>query len=432
MTATPVPDKELPSGAEPDAAATAIVVGGGPAGLRAAEVLAGEGTCRVALYEQKPSVGRKFLVAGKGGLNLTHSEELPAFIERYGGEAARWRTLLEAFGPAELRAWAAGLEVETYVGTSGRVFPKGQQAAALLRRWVTRLRGLKVDFHVNQRLESLRVDGAGGWRLGFRGMRSGEERTARASAVVLALGGASWPQTGSDGRWPTIFRDAAAGGPRVKPWQAANCGWEVAWDPRLLAAAEGQPLKNIQVSVGGRTVPGEALITRYGLEGGTVYQFGRELRAMERPTLRIDLKPQMPEEGVFHKLPPKKPLDWEEVARRLKLNAAARALLEFHGPATGTQDRKALAAAVKNLALELKEPRPVAEAISSAGGVAWAELDDDLMLARLPGVFLAGEMIDWEAPTGGYLLQGSFATGTRAGQGALRHCTIALSGGSGL
>ena len=420
MTETPVSDKELPPGAEPDDADAAIVVGGGPAGLRAAEVLAQTGGGRVALYEQKPSVGRKFLVAGKGGLNLTHSEPLPGFIARYGGEADRWRTLLEAFGPAELRAWAAGLEVETYVGTSGRVFPKGQQAAALLRRWVSRLRGLKVEFHVNQRLESLRADGAGCWRPGFRDVRSGEEQTVKASAVVLALGGASWPQTGSDGRWSAIFPDAASGGPRVEPWQAANCGWEVAWDPRLLAAAEGQPLKNIQVSVGGRSVPGEALITRYGLEGGAVYQFGRELRAMARPTLRIDLKPQMPEEGVFHKLPPKEPLGWEEVAGRLKLGVAARALLEFHGPATGTQDRQALAAAVKNLPLELKGPRPVAEAISSAGGLAWAELDDDLMLTRMPGVFLAGEMIDWEAPTGGYLLQGSFATGTCAGLAAAR------------
>ena len=425
MTTTSASHKELSSGAEPDTAGTAIVVGGGPAGLRAAEILTQEGGCRVALYEQKPSVGRKFLVAGKGGLNLTHSEALPEFIERYGGEAARWRTLLEAFGPAELRAWAAGLEVETYVGTSGRVFPKGQQAAALLRRWVSRLRGLKVEFHVNHRLESLRADDAGGWQLGFRDARSGEERTARASAVVLALGGASWPQTGSDGRWPAIFPDVATGGLRVAPWQAANCGWEVAWDPRLLAAAEGQPLKNIQVSAGGRTVPGEALITRYGLEGGSVYQFGRELRAMARPTLRIDLKPQMPEDAVFNKLPSKKSLGWEEAARRLKLNPAARALLEFHGPATGTQDRKALAAAVKNLALELKGPRPIAEAISSAGGMAWAELDDDLMLTRMPGVFLAGEMIDWEAPTGGYLLQGSFATGTRAGLAASRRLTFA-------
>ena len=420
MTATDAPDKELPPGADPAAVDTAIVVGGGPAGLRAAEVLAAAGGCRVALYEQKPSVGRKFLVAGKGGLNLTHSEALPGFIARYGGEADRWRALLGTFGPAELRAWAAGLGVETYVGTSGRVFPKGQQAAALLRRWVSRLRGLGVEFHVNRRLESLRADAAGGWQLGFRDTRSGEARTAPAAAVVLALGGASWPQTGSDGRWPTLFPDAAGGGPRVTPWQAANCGWEVAWDPRLLAAAEGKPLKNITVSAGGRTVPGEALITRYGLEGGAVYQFGPELRAMAVPALRIDLKPDVPADRILARLPSKKPLGWEEVAGWLKLNPAARALLEFYGPATGTQDSRGLADAVKNLSLELQGPRPVAEAISSAGGLAWAELDDDLMLRRMPGVFVAGEMIDWEAPTGGYLLQGAFATGTRAGSGVVR------------
>ena len=420
MTPTPAPHKELPPVPEPVAdgphARTAIVVGGGPAGLRAAEILAGGGG-RVLLFDQKPSVGRKFLVAGKGGLNLTHSEELPKFIERYGDASDRWRTLLETFGPAELRAWAAELGVETYVGTSGRVFPKGQQAAVLLRRWVARLRGLRVEFYVNHRLESLQADGAGGWQLGFRDVRSGETRTESASAVVLALGGASWPQTGSDGKWPAIF---GTDGPQVHPWQAANCGWEVAWDARLLAAAEGKPLKNVKVSAGKRTVPGEALITRYGLEGGTVYQLGRELRAMEKPSLRFDLKPDVPEESIFNKLPPKKSLGWEEVAGRLKLSEAARALLEFHGPATGTTDRKALAAAVKNLAVELKGPRPIAEAISSGGGLAWDELDDDLMLTRMPGVYLAGEMIDWEAPTGGYLLQACFATGTRAGESALR------------
>ncbi len=409
MAATPGSLKELP-------ARRVLVVGGGPAGLRAAEVLAENG-CRVALYDQKPSVGRKFLVAGKGGLNLTHSEELTGFVSRYGGEAGRWRALLAAFGPAELRAWAAALGVETYVGTSGRVFPKGQQAAALLRRWVARLRGLDVEFHVNRRLESLRPGVAGTWELTFRDVRSGGPRTENVATLVLALGGASWPQTGSDGRWPTVF---AADGPRIVPWQAANCGWEVAWDPRLLAAAEGKPLKNIRVSAGGQAVSGEALITRYGLEGSTVYQLGRDLRAMEKPALRFDLKPEVPEQSVFDRLLSQREPGWEEMARRLKLGTAARALLEFHGPAA-LGDRRALAAAIKCLPLELKGPRPVAEAISSAGGMAWAELDGDLMLTRMPGVYLAGEMIDWEAPTGGYLLQGAFATGTRAGQAALRH-----------
>ena len=432
MTATLEPDKLLQtppalSPALPGAGRAedrrTVVVGGGPAGLRAAEVLAQNG-CRVTLFEQKPSVGRKFLVAGKGGLNLTHSEHMVKFVLRYGDQIERWQELLADFGPDALRAWAAELGVETYVGTSGRVFPRGQQAAALLRRWVVRLRGAGVEFHANQRLESLDPDGANGWRLGFRETRTGETRDERAATVVLALGGASWPDTGSDGRWPAVFGGGVQ--PRILPWQAANCGWEVAWDARLLAAAEGKPLKNITMTVSDRTVPGEALITRYGLEGGAVYQFGRELRAMEEPFLEIDLKPDVPLENVLAKLPSsKKPLGWDEVAGRLKLGPAARALLEFHGPTTGLRDRRALAAAIKALRLEPKCPRPIAEAISSAGGVAWEELDADLMLTRLPGVFLAGEMIDWEAPTGGYLLQGCFASGTRAAQGALRRLNAA-------
>ncbi len=228
---------------EPDA--DALVVGGGPAGLRAAEILAGGGR-RVVLCEGKPSVGRKFLVAGRGGLNLTHSENLEAFAARYGDDQlARWRGLLAEFGPAELRSWASGLGVETYVGTSGRVFPQGQQAAGLLRRWVARLRDAGVHFRVNHALAGIHAEG-GGWRLDLRETRTGEVHAVTARAVVLALGGASWPNTGSDGRWPALLHDAL-GVPTV-PWQAANCGWEVTWDPRLLAAAEGLPLKNIALS----------------------------------------------------------------------------------------------------------------------------------------------------------------------------------------
>ncbi len=396
------------------------VVGGGPAGLRAAQVLAERG-CRVTLFEQKPSVGRKFLVAGRGGLNLTHSEELPAFVTRYGEELPRWRELLAEFGPAELRAWAADLGVETYVGTSGRVFPRGQQAAVLLRRWVARLREMGVEFHVNRRLAGLRaltVEEGGGWQLIFVDTRSQQEETVMCAAVILALGGASWPQTGSDGRWPSILQEAADG-VAIAPWQPANCGWEVAWDPHLLAAAEGLPLKNLAVCAddGGPFIPGEALITRYGLEGGTLYQLGRRLRAMgTAPRLIFDFKPSAGVEDLLRKLPGKKtaPVTLDEAAAHWRLGAGAKALLEFHGPG-GSAERGALAAAVKAFALPLRGPRPIAEAISSAGGLAWAELTDSLMLRRLPGVFLAGEMIDWEAPTGGYLLQGCFATGTRAG-----------------
>ena len=413
MIAPPAPDK--PS--SPDA----IVVGGGPAGLRAAEVLAAGGLS-VALYDQKPSVGRKFLVAGKGGLNLTHSEGLDQFVVRYGDELPRWRALLDGFGPDALRAWAAELGVETYVGTSGRVFPRGQQAARLLRRWVSRLRTAGVTFHVCHRLENIATDlsAEGQRKLTFCETRTGIAVPTSARVIVLALGGASWPQTGSDGTWPA-FLTAAAPGLHVASWQAANCGWEVAWDRRVLVAAEGQPLKNIAVTVGDRTVHGEALVTRYGLEGGTLYQIGRELRAMQSsPRLEIDFKPGLSHERLLAKLS-HSTTAWEGIAQHLKLSAATRALLEFQGADAGANlDRHALVVRIKHFPLELRGPRPVAEAISSAGGVPWAELDDALMLKRLPGVFLAGEMIDWEAPTGGYLLQGCFATGTQAGHQALR------------
>ena len=394
----------------------ATIIGGGPAGLRAAEVLAAAGK-RVALYDQKPSVGRKFLVAGKGGLNLTHSEALESFVTRYEDETGRWRDLLGSFDPADLRAWAEGLGVETYVGTSGRVFPRGQQAAVLLRRWVARLRTLGVSFHVGHRLEGLRADTAHGWTLDLRETRTGESLRQTARTVILALGGASWPQTGSDGTWPMILR--ALGVP-VSDWQPANCGFEVDWDPRVLTAAEGLPVKNLAVTAGARTVPGELLITRYGLEGGALYQLGRALRAMETPVLRIDFKPGVSEESLLARLPTGKAhLGWAEIAHAWKLGASARSLLEFQGPDLAA-DLPALARQVKNFPLTLRGPRPVAEAISSAGGVAWSSLNDDLMLRAHPGVFVAGEMIDWEAPTGGYLLQGCFATGTRAGLGAGR------------
>ncbi len=406
--AAPTPsDKDFLPPPPPDAGGG----GGGPAGLRAAEVLTAEGWT-VALYDQKPSVGRKFLVAGKGGLNLTHSEERAGFVARYRDELPRWCDLLDGFGPEALRRWAAELGVETYVGTSGRVFPRGQQAATLLRRWVSRLRAAGVAFHVGHRLEKIAPG-----ELILRETHTGAPVEVRAPVIVLALGGASWPQTGSDGTWPAVLANAAPG-LAVEPWQAANCGWAVAWDERVLSAAEGQPLKNIAATAGGTRVTGEALITRYGLEGGTLYQLGRELRSS--PHLEIDFKPGTTAERLLARLPPAA-RSWEEIARHLKLSPAARAVLQFQrGPAEEPSDRQAVVAAVKRCPLVLRGPRPVAEAISSAGGVRWDELDETLMVRRLPGVFAAGEMIDWEAPTGGYLLQGCFATGTRAGQAAAR------------
>ncbi len=416
---------DLPIASDPslpvERKAEVAVVGGGPAGLRAAETLA-EGGCRVVLYEGKASVGRKFLVAGKGGLNLTHSEALERFAARYGEkERGRWDRLLAEFGPAELRAWAKKLGVETYVGTSGRVFPAGQQAAVLLRRWVARLRALGVDFHVNQRLEGATLT-EGGWELRLQDTRNKKVQTPVFRAVVLALGGASWPSTGSDGKWTEFV--CTLGVP-VAPWHAANCGFEVDWSPEFLQAAEGLPIKNIAVTAGGRTIAGELLVTRYGLEGGALYQLGPELRASNPPQLWIDLKPSVTKErlGAQLWLGLKPGATVERVLAKAmeswKLSSAAGALLRFHRP-DGEQSWQELVDRVKRFPVTLKGPRPVEEAISSAGGVRWEALDEQLGVTSCPGLFVAGEMVDWEAPTGGYLLQGCFATGTRAGRSAGR------------
>ncbi|HKP04265.1 MAG TPA: TIGR03862 family flavoprotein [Chthoniobacterales bacterium] len=385
-----------------------LVIGGGPAGLRAAEVANAAGA-EVILCDAQTSVGRKFLIAGRGGLNLTHGETVENFPARYGDELERWRDLLREFGPTELREWAAGLGVETYVGSSGRVFPKGQKAAGLLRAWMRRLRTGGVDLRTGLRFKGLTRE-ASGWRAEFQ--TDGGESSLTASAIILALGGASWPETGSDGTWPTIL---AAHGIEIAPWQAANCGWEVAWPPQVLARAEGLPLKNLTVGAGDETVSGELLITRHGLEGGAIYRLGRQLRSMPQPSLTIDFKPQLTIEMMRQRAANlRSEVDW---FRAWKLSIGAIALLESNSTGSVLDLDQAIAR-VKNFSVLLRGPRPIAEAISSAGGVAWCELDEALMLRKLPGVFVAGEMIDWEAPTGGYLLQGCFATATRAGRGA--------------
>lgn len=416
------------------------------------------GAWRVALFEAKASVGRKFLVAGRGGLNLTHAEDRERFVRRYGTDSEtvrRWADLLTEFGPEDLRAWATGLGIETFVGTSGRVFPVGKQAAGLLRRWVARLRERGVEFRVRHRWEGLhRSKEHGRWRLTFTTADADAQRVELdAAAVVFALGGASWPETGSDGRWTEFFRDGGGLGVPVAPWQAANCGWEVDWRPEFLAVVEGRPLKNIALRVGDTAgeggpaaVRGEALITRYGLEGGAIYQLGPALRAGlsqpgddngdEKPrVVWLDLKPDLDAAALTARLSPADvrkedrgiPLD--ALAAHWRLSLPARALLEFHGPGR-CADRATWLAAVKGLPLPLRGPRPVAEAISSAGGVRWEAVDATTLALRNhpPGIFLAGEMLDWEAPTGGYLLQGCFATGTRAGRAAAEHLGV-VSGG---
>jgi len=384
------------------------VIGGGPAGLRAAEITSAAGL-RTVLADRMPSVGRKFLVAGRGGLNLTHSEPLEKFVTRY-NERPRWRSLLSDFPPDDLRAWAKGLGVESFVGTSGRVFPATKQAAPLLRRWIARLKQQGVEFRLRHDWAGL--DALHGHEFSF-GTPRGSLRLCP-HATLLALGGASWPQTGSTGSWVSIL---AASGIQIAPLVAANCGYGVDWPADFLAEAEGQPLKNIRVLGGNEWVTGELLITRYGLEGGALYQLGRSLRASPLPSLKIDLKPDFTAEQLRAKLG-NDPRDLlETAARAWKLSPAAKALLRF----VPVPSAHALSTLAKGLPVRLGQPRPIAEAISTAGGVKWSELNENLMLRKLPGIFCAGEMIDWDAPTGGYLLQGCFATGTRAARGAISY-----------
>jgi uncharacterized flavoprotein (TIGR03862 family) len=391
-----------------------LVIGGGPAGLHAADVANAAGA-HVIVCDAQRSVGRKFLVAGRGGLNLTHGEPVENFPRRYVDEPERWRDLLQDFGPAELRAWAADLGVETYVGTSGRVFPRGQKAAGLLRAWIRRLRTRSVEFRTGARLLNFARD-ENQWSVAFQ--TASEKFSVSADSIVLALGGASWPDTGSDGTWPEIL---GAHGVEITPWQPANCGWNVDWSPELLARAEGLPLKNLTVRAGEESASGELLITRYGLEGGAIYRLGRGLRSMSEPCLALDFKPQLTVEAMRERvanLPAT-----AECFRAWKLSNAAIALLETKSP-NELNDVERTIALVKNFPIALRGPRPIAEAISSAGGVPWRELNESLMLRKMPGVFVAGEMIDWEAPTGGYLLQGCFATATRAGRAAVEFSTL--------
>ncbi|MES2921613.1 MAG: TIGR03862 family flavoprotein [Verrucomicrobiota bacterium] len=383
------------------------VIGGGPAGLRAAEVAASAGQ-RVTLFDGKPSVGRKFLVAGKGGLNLTHGESLDSFVTRYSGPGQPvkiWQSLIAGFDPAALRNWAADLGVETFQATSGRVYPKALKAAPLLRRWIERLRSLGVRFEMNHRLTSLEPGKT--YQLGFANGSS-----ATADAVILALGGGSWAKTGSDGGWTSIFENL---GIAHRPLAPANCGWEHEWSPEVLAAAEGKPLKNIHVSAGDRLAIGELMVTRYGLEGGAIYQLGTTLRAMPEPTIAIDFKPTFSHSQLVAKMESVRRDFLNEARTRWKLAEPAHSILSRQT----WIDAEALAREVKHCVIPLTRPRPIDEAISSAGGVCWSEIDDSLMLKKLPGVFVAGEMIDWEAPTGGYLMQGCFATATRAGKSAV-------------
>ena len=391
------------------------VIGGGPAGLMAAEVMAAAGL-RVRVYERMPSLGRKLLMAGRGGLNITHSEPFDSFKARYGESAAWMEPYLRAYPPAALLDWCKGLGQETFIGSSGRVFPQAMKASPLLRAWLARLNDLGVE--ISTRMEWT------GWDAEGR-LRFGNGDAVQAAAVVLALGGASWPKLGSDGHWTALLPDIA-----IAPLLPANCGFHVAWSEVFRQRHAGAPLKRIALRFGGNERRGEAMVTAAGLEGGAIYALSSALReAIQRDgsaRLQIDLKPDMPEAELAKLVAePRRGASLTNFLRkRIGLPPVAIGLVQeaLHGP----DGALPLTTLIKALPLVLTAPFGIARAISTAGGIRRDEVDAQLMLRRHPGVFVAGEMLDWEAPTGGYLLQACFATGFAAGHGVLRW----LSGGA--
>lgn len=398
------------------------VIGGGPAGLMAAEVLAKAGL-QVDVFDAMPSLGRKFLLAGIGGLNITHSEEFALFCTRYAQGQANLQVALDDLPPQQLCAWVHGLGIDTFVGTSGRVFPKEMKAAPLLRAWLHRLRGAGVRLHVRHRWQGWGREG----QLQFSTPQGMVEYAP--SATVLALGGASWPKLGSDGAWVPWLKGQ---GVQVAPLESANCGFERPWSDYLRDQFAGAPLKSVALKftdLQGRETErlGEMVIASHGVEGGLVYAFSREIRQTIKQhghaTFTLDLLPGRSTERVQKEL--------DGLARSSQsLSAYMKAKLGLSGvklallhEVLGKDDFKApnkLLHAIKALPVTVYAPRPIAEAISSAGGVCFEGLDANYMLTHKPGVFVAGEMLDWEAPTGGYLLTACFATGLAAGRGVLK------------
>lgn len=418
MRAPSLSIRSLPMTSMPlSSARTVAIIGGGPAGLMAAEVLSAAGL-KVELFDSMPSVGRKFLLAGVGGMNITHSEAYPAFISRYGERAPMIAPLLRGFDAGALREWIHGLGIQTFVGTSGRVFPTDMKAAPLLRAWLKRLREAGVVIHTRHRWlgwnadNSLRIAGPEG------------ELTISPAATLLALGGASWARLGSDGAWvPTLARR----GVQIAPLQAANCGFEVlAWSDFLRSKFAGAPLKNIAIGLQGYALRlGECVVTERGVEGSLIYALSAQIReAINKQgfaTVDIDLLPGKSLAEVQKAL--SKPRGSRSMSKHLHsqlgIDGVKAALLRELAPAEVFADSGQLAGAIKALPLTLIKPRPLDEAISTAGGVTFEALDPRMMLSTSEGVFCAGEMLDWEAPTGGYLLTACFASGRAAGLGII-------------
>ncbi len=395
-----------------------VIIGGGPAGLMAAEVLALAGV-KVELFDAMPSVGRKFLLAGVGGMNITHAEAKPAFIRRYGARAGEIAELLQGFDAEQLREWIHGLGIDTFVGTSGRVFPTDMKAAPLLRAWLKRLREHGVVIHTRQRWLGWNADG----HLRIAGVDG--EQAVEARATVLALGGGSWARLGSDGAWQALLAER---GVPLQPLQPSNCGFEVTgWSTVFRDKFAGAPVKSSAIALPGQAPRlGEFVVTAQGVEGSLVYALSAPIRdAINRDgsaTVHLDLLPQKKPEQVLALL--NKPRGSKSLSNHLRsalgLDGVRAGLLRELTDATTFTNPELLAQAIKALPLTLVRTRPLDEAISSAGGVPFEALDSGLMLNHLPGVFCAGEMLDWEAPTGGYLLTACFASGRAAGLGVLK------------
>lgn len=396
------------------------VIGAGPAGLMAAEVLA-QGGADVTIYDAMPSAGRKLLMAGRGGLNLTHSEPLPAFLARYREAASNLAAAIDAFPPQALRDWSEALGQPTFVGSSGRVFPQAFKASPLLRAWSRRLNSQGVRLALRHRWTGWDANG----RLMFQ--TSDGQFEIEAQATVLALGGASWPRLGSDGAWAETL---ATKGVKISPLRPSNSGFTVAWSDIFRDRFEGQPLKGVALSFGAHSVRGEAIVTRNGIEGGAIYALSAELRetilSAEQATLQIALRPDVETKDLIARLSvPKGKQSLSNFLRKAAhLSPVVIGLLQEAAKATGVSLASMSPADLANLInavpIQLTGTAPIARAISTAGGIPFSELDANFMIRRLPGVFAAGEMLDWEAPTGGYLLQASFATGAAAGRGVLR------------
>jgi len=391
------------------------VIGGGPAGLMAADVISAGGL-KVDVYDSMPSVGRKFLMAGKSGLNITHSETFEQFVSHYGKRQAQIELLLKNFGPDRLRQWVHGLGIETFIGTSGRVFPVGMKASPLLRAWLKRLTDSGVTFHLRHKWRGWNADQS----LTFETPEG--EKAVTPDATVLALGGGSWSRLGSDGMWVPRLEQA---GVRVEALKPSNCGFDVGWSPHFRERFDGHPIKSVVLSFRSFHQQGEFIVTKEGVEGGLIYTASAmirdEISAHGKAIISLDLAPDRSLEWLAEKL--SKPRRARTIASHLKktvgIKGVKAGLLREFVSKEDFSNVERLAHFIKNLPIPLIAPRPLDEAISTAGGVVFESLDENLMIRSMPGVFCAGEMLDWEAPTGGYLLTACFASGYTTGTGVV-------------